>query len=187
MFFLQAAEQSQYGKREEGGDKAVKEEWEENKKEEMKTPDEDRKRHGEEEAADKQIDKPVAKVGRVGDRLGLQGDQHINAGGAQGDSERRNQENEKNDKGDIGEEGAGGLSREKMNKQMAELEESYQQKQLQQQEQQKAAQSQQQPDGRKRMAADNKVVPIPAVQRQDKADEEQKTQADGRFISPRMS
>ena len=153
----------------------------------MKTPDEDRKQLGEEEAADKQIGKPVAQPGPVADRLGLQGDQYINARGAQGDSERRNQQFEENDKGDKGEEEAVGLSREKMNKQMAELEESYQQKQIQQQEQLKAAQSQQQADRRRSMASDNKVVPIPAVQRQDKADEEHRTQADGRFISPRMS
>ena len=160
----------------------MKEEWEE-----RKTSDEDRKQLG-----DEQIGKPVAQAGRVADRLGLQGDQHINARGAQGDSERRNQENQDSYKGDKGEEEAGDLSREKMNKQMAELEDSYQQKQVKQQEQLKAAQSQQQADGRRSIAGNNKVVPIPAVQRQGTSDEH-RTQADGRFTclllcveSPRM-
>lgn len=115
-----------------------------------------------------QNDKPEVRPRVVGvDRLDLQKKQ-LNIGrGDRGKNDLQNQDNQKNmmdekDEERVNEEDDGdGLSRESMNRHEEKLDKSYHHKQ--------AAKSQRQTNSRERDAGVGKVAPIPAVQRQDKA------------------
>lgn len=188
---LKAAQQNPHseGERRKDAEKLTNEDLERESKDERKAADEDRTQRGkEEEAADERIGKPVVEAGRVGDRVDSQGNQLSNEGGFEGDIGYRNkgnQENlldEKEEKEGEKELEADGLSREKMNKKIAVLEENYQERQLEAQKHLKGAQPQdvqpqevqtQEHDARIRAAYNPKVAPIPAVQRQDTAQEHQ--------------
>lgn len=200
IFIFQAAQQKPHseGERRKDAEKLTNEDLERESKDERKAADEDRTQRGkEEDAADERIGKPVVEAGRVGDRVDSQGNQLSNEGGFEGDIGYRNkgnQENwldEKEEKEGEKELEADGLSREKMNKKIAVLEENYQERQLEAQKQLKGAQPQdvqpqevqtQEHDARIRAAYNPKVAPIPAVQRQDTAQEHQ-ARADGTFTS----
>ena len=136
------------------------------------------RQRGEEEIKEEHIGKPVA------DRPDVHGDQ------AQEQREHRNQDNQGigfNDRGD--EEGhkddeADGLSRQNINKKMAEMEETYQEKQINQQQQGGQLQGQ---ENARRPAGYNQVAPISAVQRQETV-QQQRAQpaADGTCLNTVM-
>ena len=115
-----------------------------------------------------QNDKPEVRPRVVGvDRLDLQKKQRNIGRGDRGKNDLQNQDNQKNmmdekDEERVNEEDDGdGLSRENMNRHEEKLDKSYHHKQ--------AAKSQRQTNSRERDAGVGKVAPIPAVQRQDKA------------------
>lgn len=139
---------------------------------------------GREEVLDKQIGKPVVQAGHVADRPGQQGDQDDNRHRVREEREHRNQDNQgdelnERDEGEGHKEvEAAGLSRESINKQMAELQETHEQKLIKQQEQLVKDQAVE----KKKTAVYNQVAPIPAVQRQDTTQEHQE-QAVGRLTA----
>lgn len=150
---------------------------------------------GEEKVTDKSNGRPVARTGNSDVRQEEPGNQGDNAQATQEQYENRdpdNQQQETNDKDEEEDherdrdEQDSDLSRRNINKQMAEMQENYNEKRIKEQRQQQQQQEMrilpQEQDGETRQrSVYRQVAPIPAVQRQDTA-EEHKEQSDGRLL-----
>ena len=141
---------------------------------------------GEEKETDKLNGRPVAqRPGNIDVRLQDPGNQGENAQATQERYEHRDTDNQQRETVDKDEEEdrkeqESDLSRKNINKQMAEMQDKYNEKRTKEQRQKQEMEilSQERNSDARGRSVYRHVAPIPAVQRQDTADE----QADGRFF-----
>ena len=153
---------------------------------------------GEKKVKDNWNGRPVARTGNSDVRLAEPGNQGDNAQGIQDQYENRDpdiQQQETNDKDDEEDherdrdEQDSDLSRRNINKKMAEMQENYNEKRIKEQRQQQQEMRilpQEQEGETRQRSLYRQVAPIPAVQRQDTA-EEHKEQSDGRLWCQEVS